>query len=69
MKKAEDLDLEKEIQMLQREEKSVCVEGAGVVLKCHVRPEVISGQPMFCVDLLVKAIEDSRRRLSSPSPP
>ena len=54
VKRIEDLNLEREIQSLQREEKSVVVEGAGVSLKCHVRPEVMSGQPLFCVDLLVK---------------
>lgn len=57
----EDLDLDREIQLLRREVKTVEVEGAGTTLKCHVRSEIISGQRLCCVDLLVKYDDGSSR--------
>ena len=51
----EDLDLDKEAQSLRREQETIEVEGAGATLKCHVRSEIVSGQQMFCVDLLAKS--------------
>ncbi len=38
--------------------KTDIVKGAGVSLKCHVRPEVMSGQQLFFVDLLVETMAD-----------
>jgi hypothetical protein len=49
----EKVDVVAETEGLDRSERTVTVRGAGVSLKCHVRPEIISGQPLFCVDLLV----------------
>ncbi|RYP69917.1 hypothetical protein DL771_005810 [Monosporascus sp. 5C6A] len=57
----EDLDLDTEVQSLRREEKTVEVEGAGITLKCQVQPEIVSGQRLFCVDLLVKSADGSSR--------
>lgn len=52
-----DLDIERELQILNEDQsqKTVFAEGAGVTLKCLVRPEVMSEQQLFFVDLLVKA--------------
>jgi hypothetical protein len=55
----EDLDLDKEVQLLRREVKTVEVEGAGTTMKCHVRSEIVSSQPIFCIDLLVKSADGS----------
>jgi hypothetical protein len=48
------LELDAQLPFLSREEKTVEVKGDGMKLKCHVRPEIISGQPLFVVDLLVR---------------
>ncbi|RYP15752.1 hypothetical protein DL765_005527 [Monosporascus sp. GIB2] len=56
----EDLDLDGEVQSLPREDRTVEVEGAGITLKCNVQPEIVSGQGLYCVDLLVKSDDGSR---------
>ncbi|KAI3397690.1 hypothetical protein diail_10459 [Diaporthe ilicicola] len=52
-----DLNIERELSILNEDQsqKTVFAEGAGVTLKCLVRPEVMSEQHLFFVDLLVKA--------------
>lgn len=51
-----DLALEMRLRMRHssREEKTVKIQGDGITFTCHVRPEFMSGKPLFCVDLLVK---------------
>lgn len=49
-----------DLRHFSREEKSVTVRGGGMKLTCHVRPEFMSGKPLFCVDLLAK---DERQSL------
>jgi heterokaryon incompatibility protein (HET) len=55
----EDLDLAREVQLLRREVVTVEIEGGGTALKCQVRSEIISGQRIYCADLLAKSTNGS----------
>jgi hypothetical protein len=55
----EDLDLAREVQLLRREVVTVEIEGGGAALKCQVRSEIISGQRIYCADLLAKSTNGS----------
>jgi hypothetical protein len=58
VEKVEHLDLETEIQLLRREDKTVEAHGNGIILKVHVRAEIISGQTLYCVDFFAKAADE-----------
>lgn len=51
-----DLDLDRELLTLRRGMETVEVFGAGIIVKCNIRPETVSGQPISCVDIFVKGI-------------
>ncbi|RYP09755.1 hypothetical protein DL764_001090 [Monosporascus ibericus] len=57
----ESLDFDREVQSLRRDNITVEVEGAGIILKCLVQPHVVSGQRVFSADLLVKSADGSSR--------
>jgi len=57
-KTLEDLDIDEEVRLLRRKQKTVEVECPGIIIKCHIRSEIISSQPVFCVDVCVKPIDD-----------